>query len=501
MPRVELPWRWHDLSSLEASERARRLADLLVEDRRERFDPRAAPLLRFALIRLSAGEHRLVLTNHHILLDGWSIPVLLRELLTLYAHGEDAGVLPRVTPYRDYLAWLARQDRAAAIAAWREALAGLEEGTHLAPRDPARLPIVPEQLTLSLNETQTAALIMQGRKHGLTLNTFIQTAWAILLCRLTGRDDVVFGATVAGRPPEIAGVENMVGLFINTLPLRVRLAADKPLLALLREVQEQQSQLTPYQHLGLVEIQELAGLGELFDTLTVFENYPLDRSSHSIDVNGLRLSDGIGYDAYHYPVRMVLVPGARLQLRFRYRGDLFDRSSVEAVAARLVRLLEAAVADPDRAIGRLDILTAAERATLLREWNDTARASAEIAAVLTRHPAVAQAAVIAREEHRNRRLVAYVVAQEGHTPDAAALRAHVGASLPNYMVPAAFVVLDRLPLTASGKLDRRALPAPELTSALRRAPRTPREEVLCGLVAEVLGVGRVSIDDNFFALG
>src|SRR5262245_37932985 len=374
MPRVELPWRWHDLSSLEASERARRLADLLVEDRRERFDPRAAPLLRFALIRLSAGEHRLVLTNHHILLDGWSIPVLLRELLTLYAHGEDAGVLPRVTPYRDYLAWLARQDRAAAIAAWREALAGLEEGTHLAPRDPARLPIVPEQLTLSLNETQTAALIMQGRKHGLTLNTFIQTAWAILLCRLTGRDDVVFGATVAGRPPEIAGVENMVGLFINTLPLRVRLAADKPLLALLREVQEQQSQLTPYQHLGLVEIQELAGFGELFDTLTVFENYPLDRTSHSIDVNGLRLRSISGRDATHYPLSLMAVPGERLRLRLDYRGDLFDRSRMEVMAARFVRLLEAAVADPDRAIGRLDILTAAERATLLREWNDTARA-------------------------------------------------------------------------------------------------------------------------------
>ena len=123
-------------------------------------------------------------------------------------------------------------------------MAGLEEGTHLAPRDPARLPIVPEQLMLSLNETQTAALIQQGRKHGLTLNTFIQTAWAILLGRLTGRDDVVFGVTVAGRPPEIAGIESMVGLFINTLPLRVRLPADKPLLALLREVQDRQSQLT-----------------------------------------------------------------------------------------------------------------------------------------------------------------------------------------------------------------------------------------------------------------
>ena len=293
---VEVPWRLVDLSALEAGERARRLADLLAEDRSERFDPGCAPLLRFALIRLSAREHRLVVTNHHILLDGWSMPVLMRELLTLYAHGGDADVLPRVTPYRDYLAWLGRQDRAAAIAAWREALAGLEEGTHLAPRDRARLPIVPEQLMLSLDEAQTAALIRQGRTHGLTLNTFIQTAWAILLGRLTGRDDVVFGVTVAGRPPEIAGVESMVGMFINTLPLRVRLAADKPLLALLREVQERQSQLTPYQHLGLAAIQEVAGLGELFDTLTVFENYPVDRSSHSVDVNGLRLRSISGRD-------------------------------------------------------------------------------------------------------------------------------------------------------------------------------------------------------------
>ena len=183
-----------------------------------------------------------------------------------------------MTPYRDYLAWIARQDRAAAIAAWRQALAGLEDGTHLAPRDPARAPVVPEQYGLSLSEAQTAALTQQARRQGLTLNTFIQAAWAILLGRLTGREDVVFGVTVAGRPPEIAGIESMVGLFINTLPLRVRLPADKPLIALLRELQERQSQLMAHQHLGLAEIQGLAGLGELFDTLVVFENYPVDHS-------------------------------------------------------------------------------------------------------------------------------------------------------------------------------------------------------------------------------
>jgi len=363
LPRVEVPWRSLDLSSLNASDRAQRLAEILAEGRGERFDLRSPPALRFALIRLSAEEHRLVMTSHHILLDGWSIPVLARELLTLYAQQGDAGVLPRVRPYRDYLAWLAAQDRGAAITAWREALAELEEGTHLAPRDPARVPIAPEQIMLSLSESLTTALTQQARRQGLTLNTFMQAAWAILLGRLTGRSDVVFGVIVAGRPPEIAGIENMVGLFINTLPLRIKLPANKPLLALLREMQENQSRLMTHQHLGLAEIQALAGLGELFDTLLVFENYPVDTSSYSAPVGGLRLSSAAGYDAYHYPLSLQVAPGACLQLRLSYRPDLFERASVEAMAGRLIRLLEVAAAEPERAIGTLDILSAEERHT------------------------------------------------------------------------------------------------------------------------------------------
>ena len=248
--------------------------------------------MRFALIRLAAGEHRLILTGHHILLDGWSLPVLVRELLTLYAHNARPKpkkpsmpmrrrrhvALPRVTPYGDYLAWIARQDHAAATAAWREALAGLQEPTYLAPRERTRAPAVPEQISLDLSEELTTALTRQARTQGLTLSTYIQAAWGILLGRLTGRDDVVFGVTVAGRPPEIAGIETMVGLFINTLPLRLKLPSGKPFVDLLRELQDSQSRLIAHQHLGLAEIQGLAGLGELFDTLTVFENYPVDEA-------------------------------------------------------------------------------------------------------------------------------------------------------------------------------------------------------------------------------
>ena len=151
------------------------------------------------------------------------MPVLIRELLALYAQRGDAATLPRVTPYREYLVWLAAQDRVAAKAAWREALAGLDEPTLVAPRGPGRELVASQQIVVTLSETLTAALSRQARGQGLTLNTYIQAAWAILLGRLTGRDDVVFGITVAGRPPEIAGIESMVGLFINTLPLRLKL--------------------------------------------------------------------------------------------------------------------------------------------------------------------------------------------------------------------------------------------------------------------------------------
>ncbi|MGZ9035159.1 MAG: condensation domain-containing protein, partial [Rhodospirillales bacterium] len=373
-PPLPVPVRRIDLSALDAAERAARLADILAEDRRARFDLAAPPLMRWTLVRLAPAEHRLVLANHHLLMDGWSTPVLVQDLVSLYAQHGDPDALPRVTPYRDYLAFIAAQDRPAAIAAWREALAGLDEGTRLAPPARARAPVAPEQIALALDATLTAALTGLARRRGLTLNTLIQAAWAILLGRLTGRDDVVFGVTVAGRPPEIAGIERMVGLFINTLPLRIRLAPSTPLAELLEEVQDRQSRLMAHPYLGLAEIQQLAGLGELFDTLTVFENYPVDPAALAAEAGGVRFAPVGGHDATHYPLSLAAMPGERLGLRLYYRPDLFDRASVEALAGRLVRLLEAAAADPERPIGALDILSPDERRTILRDWNATARA-------------------------------------------------------------------------------------------------------------------------------
>ncbi|WP_433258995.1 amino acid adenylation domain-containing protein [Streptosporangium sp. CA-135522] len=351
--RVEVPWRevvTADPDGVAAEERARR------------FDLAAPPLLRFALVRLAPDRHRLILTNHHILLDGWSTPLLAAELFALYEGAEP----PAAPPYKGYLAWLARQDRAAAAEAWDRALDGLDDPTLLAPHAPAD-PVQPARVTAELDDGPSRALTTLARAHSTTLNTVMQAAFGLLLAQLTGRDDVVFGGTVSGRPAELPGVERMVGLFINTLPVRVRLRPDESAGDLLRRLRDEQAELLAHHHLGLTEI----GHGALFDTLLVMENYPLDARTA---IGDLRLTSADVADATHYPITLLVIPGERLRLRLQYRPDVFTEADAREILKRFQRLLAALAAAPDAPVRELDGLSRDERELLLRGWNDTATA-------------------------------------------------------------------------------------------------------------------------------
>ncbi|WP_204063187.1 non-ribosomal peptide synthetase, partial [Planobispora siamensis] len=358
---VEVPWRevsGEDPEAVAAGERARG------------FDLAAPPLLRFVLVRPAPGRHRLILTNHHILLDGWSTPLLAAELLTLYAEGEAA----QAPPYRDYLAWLGGQDRTAARQAWDRALDGLDEPTLVAPDAPA-VPAPPERVTAELDADLTAALTALARDCSTTLNTVMQAAFGLLLAQVTGRDDVVFGGTVSGRPAELPGVERMVGLFINTIPVRVRLRPGEPVGGLLRRLRDEQAELLPHHHLGLTEIHR----GTLFDALLVMENYPIDPRTA---IGDLRLSAADVADATHYPVTLLVIPGERLGFRLQYRPDVFSRQEAERLMDRLRHVLAALTGPGDRAAetvtGRLGALPAAERDLVLNRWNGTAAAVPEV---------------------------------------------------------------------------------------------------------------------------
>jgi amino acid adenylation domain-containing protein len=282
--KVELPFQTHDWSALPAEERDARWARFMADDRERGFDLLRAPLMRFALIRTAPDEHRLVWTSHHILTDGWSLPLVLNDFDAFY-HGLLTGAPPRlrpVRPFREYVAWLNRQDAAAAERYWRGRLADLENPTPLPlDRAPARAgqPAADHALEqLLLPPAATAALDEAARRLRVTASAILQGAWAVVLARMSAADDVVFGTTVSGRPPELQGVQEMVGMFINTIPVRVWVDDDAPVGDWLRGIHREHAAAGEFEHAPLTEVQKWAGAradAGLFETLLVYENYPI----------------------------------------------------------------------------------------------------------------------------------------------------------------------------------------------------------------------------------
>lgn len=336
IPRTaRIPWDSYDLAALNEDQRTARLAELLAADRRRRFDVARPPLMRCTVIALSPGHWQVVLTMHHLLVDGWSTSLLLRDLVVLYETGT-ADALPQPPDYRTYLSWMTDQDRGRARQAWRAALAGLREPTRISARaDSHHVSALPESRTVELSEAATAVLHEAARRHRVTVNTLIRVAWALCLHHRTGQRDIVFGATVSGRPAELPDVEEMVGVFINTVPVRVPLDPAEPLSDLIDRLHQEHADLLPYHHLPLTDIQRLAGLGTLFDTCVVFENFPTAETPPTAPDNGLRMVELTGYDGYHYPLKLMVAPEPRLRLQISHRPDLIDAETAHEVAIRL----------------------------------------------------------------------------------------------------------------------------------------------------------------------
>ncbi len=365
---VVLPWQEVDLTGMADEDAVAELARLTDADWARRFDMTEPPLLRFTVVRLADDRFRLLWAVHHILVDGWSMPIFARELFTLCANGADVSALPPVAPYRDYLAWLGGQDEDAARTAWSAAFDGFTEAAKLGPAERERVSDMPESFIVDLPEDVTHRLSSWARARGLTLNTVMQGCWAVLLGRLTGKRDVAFGAVSSGRPAELPGMESMVGLFLNTLPVRVRLDPKSSLAELLARLQEDQFDLAPHHHLGLADVQQLVGVGELFDTVVSFHNYPHDVDDLSDLIPGVRVVSADGRLVAEYPFGLMVYPGKRLRLLAQYRADSFDLPAVKSIVDRFRRLLTALVTEPDAPLARLDLLAADERALILGQW-------------------------------------------------------------------------------------------------------------------------------------
>nr|AWI62626.1 nonribosomal peptide synthetase [Cystobacter sp.] len=361
--RVELAWQVLDWSDRTPHAQAEAFEALLEGDRREGFEPDAPPLMRVKLVRLREDEHELVWSLHHLLLDAWSGLLVFREFITLYAArclGTPERLAP-VRPYRDYIAWLRARERGTAEAFWREELRGYTNPLTLRlAREEGESRGFGEQSTV-LAPGLHQALQAMAQRHGLTMNTVLLGAWALLLGRYGDQRDLVLGLTVSGRPAELPGVESMVGLFVNSLPLRVRLPSSAPLLSWLETLQERQAQLQGYQYTPLVDIQgwsEVPRGTSLFETLFAFE-HDLAVTRESLP-GGLRVEDVALIDRTHYPLTLIVTPGASFTLRLGYDRAHCSDEAARGLLERLSVLLGAFPGHAGR-LSALPILTEAER--------------------------------------------------------------------------------------------------------------------------------------------
>ena len=368
-----------DWAALDEPGRRAALAAYLDADRAAGLDLAAVPLMRLAIARLSPAEVHVIWTFHHLLLDGWSVFHVLSDVFAAYA-ALAAGRPPEPAgrpPFRGYLAWLARQDPAAAEAYWRHALAGFAAPTPLPwDRAPARRHAAQSSRwhAAALDPELTVRLRDYAQQHGLTLNTLLQGAWALLLSRYTGHADVVFGATVSGRPADLPGAGDITGIFINTLPVRARIGGAAPVTAWLQALQHDQAEARQHHAAALSQVQAWTAIPDgtpLFDSIVVFENYPV--SDDPAAPHGLHLHDLDAREKTSYPLTMVASPGPPLTLAAGYDPALFDPATIDQITRHLHALLAAITTTPHQPPHALPLLTPTEQAQILTGWNNTTR--------------------------------------------------------------------------------------------------------------------------------
>ncbi|WP_447739004.1 non-ribosomal peptide synthase/polyketide synthase [Pseudomonas laurentiana] len=365
---VELPVAEHDWrGQVHLDEALRTLAEA---ERQQGFALSEAPLLRLQIIRTGEASHHLIYTSHHILMDGWSTSRLLGEVLQRYA---GQPVAAQAGHYRDYIAWLQRQDAALAEAFWKGHLADLQEPTRLAQA--LRIDADAKRSghgiqRLQFDREQTARIEAFARANRVTVNTLVQSAWLLLLQRYTGQATVCFGATVAGRPAELVGVEEQIGLFINTLPVAGAPRPEQSVGQWIDQVQACNLALREYEHTPLNDVQRWAGLGgeALFDSLLVFENYPVSEALQQGATGGLRFGEVANLEQTNYPLSVAVVLGGNLTCRFTHDRAFWSDEAITQVAGHWRNLLEALIEDATAAVGDLPMLQEAEYRQVVSGW-------------------------------------------------------------------------------------------------------------------------------------
>ncbi|RKZ49546.1 MAG: non-ribosomal peptide synthetase, partial [Candidatus Parabeggiatoa sp. nov. 2] len=370
---VPLRWREHDWRE-SSRETQQQLHELLQQERNQGFDLSQAPLMRFDLIRLDEQRYVFIQHHHHILMDGWCLPIMMSEVrdsYLAYLQGQTPQ-LPSRPPYREYIAWLLKQDRATAERYWQQRLAGFAA--------PTPLPIIAHQTETPLYREANYALSVENTRQlqrfsqvqRVTVNTLVQGAWALLLSRYSRESEVVFGVTVSGRHIPLSGIEQMMGLFINTLPLRLEAHPQDTVKDYLAKIQTQHQNDNQNAHSPLFEIQKVSEVPNgtaLFDSLLVFENYPLGNALE--EAAGFQIEDIQGFEDTNYPLTVAIMPGESLGFSVSYDSRRLNGEAIERLWGHMKTLLTAIVDNPEQSLSQLPMLTDKE-IQQLQAWNDTA---------------------------------------------------------------------------------------------------------------------------------
>jgi amino acid adenylation domain-containing protein len=375
---VDLPWQRHDWRKLNSDARPGALRDFLELDRQRDFDLSRAPLLRLAQMRLSEDSYQFIWTYHHLILDGWSISLVLTEVFQRYKAlcSGTSATIEGSRPFRDYIEWLTQQSAQSAESYWREKLKGFTEPTALGIESSEAVPeesVGYATKTALLSVSSSEGLRRFARRNQLTLSAMVEGAWALLLSRYSASSDVIFGVVVNGRPPALAGSESMVGLFINTLPVRVRIEPYTRCVSWLMQLHLQQVAMRRHEHTSLAQIQEWSEVsrGEnLFKSIVAFDSAPAEQATDS--EQPARIGDVFRANSVtNYPITLGVVAGPALSLQLTYDASRFDRLSITRMLKHLENLMLGLGDDHNQRLCDLAMLSEGERQQLVTEWNDT----------------------------------------------------------------------------------------------------------------------------------
>ena len=355
---------------LERKNKSEVIENYKVEDQRKKFDLSHDVLMRLIILQTDADEYEWIWSYHHILMDAWCMGIILKDFQKLYAKagGNSTIALPQPDRYANYIQWLETRDNAVSKKYWGEYLSTYSKPVTLLEESlspPEKGFSIPKEHITELDRHRVARLNEIAGKLGVTVNTILQTAWGLLMAKYNNVNDVVFGAVVSGRPSEVKGVEEMVGLFINTIPVRVKLDEKLPIDSVIKEVQQKALQSEKHQYQPLYEIQSLNGLGsELFDNIIAFENYPI-----TSEIDGLNLDDTqeyrfenvrtFEYNSYH--LTLYVFPGDSIHLRFVYSPTSYEESRVKELATRFKNIIYQIIENDEISVSEIELITQDER--------------------------------------------------------------------------------------------------------------------------------------------